>query len=349
MSSIFSALAGDAGLLLKGLAITLPLTAIASTLVSPSASAGGDLTLGNAMGEVLVAAYVELIRNTPFFVQLLLCSYGLPSIGIKMTAIQVAIPGYDHQLDRLLHRNPPGGYRSGAARPAREDGLKPWASGRFPYSFTSSAAGGGQCLSGAGQPDRDHHAGSAVVSQIAVTDLTHVSEMIQSRSYRAFETSFVVTLIYLVMCLGLRWMLARAGRRLFAGRADEASAVIAPPLWDIPPVPAAGGALDSALLPNRVHMRRHSRGPCFCCLVMRGRAFGARFVAFYIELLHGDPASAVVPGFLRPAAARHRGVADPRRRRCTHALCRRVPGGNLARLCRRDSTRTVGSKARPSA
>jgi polar amino acid transport system permease protein len=59
---------------------------------------------------------------------------------------------------------------------------------------------------------------SAVVSQIAVTDLTHVADFIQSRTYRAFETYFVITLVYLMMAVSLRWLLDRAGRRLFAGR-----------------------------------------------------------------------------------------------------------------------------------
>jgi polar amino acid transport system permease protein len=60
---------------------------------------------------------------------------------------------------------------------------------------------------------------SAVVSQIAVADLTHVADFIQSRTYRAFETYFAITIIYLGMAVSLRWLLARSGRRLFAGRA----------------------------------------------------------------------------------------------------------------------------------
>ena len=59
---------------------------------------------------------------------------------------------------------------------------------------------------------------SAVVSQIAVMDLTHVADYIQSRTYRAFETYFIVALVYLAMAIGLRWLLRRAGNRLFAGR-----------------------------------------------------------------------------------------------------------------------------------
>jgi polar amino acid transport system permease protein len=60
---------------------------------------------------------------------------------------------------------------------------------------------------------------SAVVSQIAVTDLTHVADLIQSRTYRAFETYTVITVVYLVLAVAVRRLFALAGRRLFAGRA----------------------------------------------------------------------------------------------------------------------------------
>ncbi|MDB5666092.1 MAG: Polar amino acid transporter, inner rane subunit, partial [Cypionkella sp.] len=52
----------------------------------------------------------------------------------------------------------------------------------------------------------------------AVIDLTHVADLIQSRTYRAFETYFIVTLIYLGMALLLRWLFNLAGQRYFAGQ-----------------------------------------------------------------------------------------------------------------------------------
>ena len=60
---------------------------------------------------------------------------------------------------------------------------------------------------------------SAVVSQIAVVDLTHVADFVQSRNFRAFETYLVITAVYLVLAVLLRRLLARGGRRLLAGRA----------------------------------------------------------------------------------------------------------------------------------
>ena len=40
----------------------------------------------------------------------------------------------------------------------------------------------------------------AVVSQIAVRDLTYEADMLQARTFRAFETYLVVTVVYLGLC-----------------------------------------------------------------------------------------------------------------------------------------------------
>ncbi|HEX9446462.1 MAG TPA: ABC transporter permease subunit, partial [Dongiaceae bacterium] len=59
---------------------------------------------------------------------------------------------------------------------------------------------------------------SAVVSKIAVTDLAHVGDYIQSRNFRSFETYFIITIIYLLLAVGLRRLSTRFGRGLFLGR-----------------------------------------------------------------------------------------------------------------------------------
>ena len=54
---------------------------------------------------------------------------------------------------------------------------------------------------------------SAVVSQIAVADLTFEADMLQARTFRAFETYLVVTLIYLGLSILVRRVLILLGRR----------------------------------------------------------------------------------------------------------------------------------------
>ena len=126
---------------------------------------------------------------------------------------------------------------------------------------------------------------SAVVSQIAVTDLTHVADFIQSRTYRAFETYFVITLIYLAMAISLRWLFARAGRRLFAGRA----AMIRLSLADIVPFLLLAARWTLLLVGHRLRRRNGRRPAPAAPALCLGRRSAARIVHLYIELLQGTP------------------------------------------------------------
>lgn len=214
----FAALAGYLGLFLRGAGVTLGLTAVAATL-GIALSIGGAATARWGLGwaRALVVAYVELIRNTPFLVQLFFIFFGLPALGIKMTAMQAAIlamtinlTAYAIEIVRAGIEAVPSGQReAGIAL-----GLKPVKV--FIYVVLPQALANvypalvSQIIITMLE--------SAVVSQVAVMDLTHVADYIQSRTYRAFETYFIIALAYLAMAVGLRWLMTRAGRRLFAGR-----------------------------------------------------------------------------------------------------------------------------------
>jgi polar amino acid transport system permease protein len=215
----FLAIGGYFGLLLQGAAITLVLTAIASTL-GIAVSIGGAATArwGHRWARALVLAYVELIRNTPFLIQLFFIFFGLPSIGLQMTALQAAVLAMTINLTAYTIEILRAGIE--AVSPGqREAGL---ALGIAPVSvfihvvLPQAVANVYPALVSQIVITMLE---SAVVSQIAVTDLMHAADFIQSRTYRAFETYFAITLIYLAMALSLRWLFARAGRRLFAGRA----------------------------------------------------------------------------------------------------------------------------------
>ena len=70
---------------------------------------------------------------------------------------------------------------------------------------------------------------SAVVSQIAVRELTYEADMLQARTFRAFETYFVVTMVYLGLSIGAA---PAAGRRRTA-RSRERRVMIEFTFWDI--------------------------------------------------------------------------------------------------------------------
>ena len=59
---------------------------------------------------------------------------------------------------------------------------------------------------------------SAVVSQIAVRDLTYEADVLQARTFRAFETYLVVMLIYLTLATLIRSALRSGASRWVIGR-----------------------------------------------------------------------------------------------------------------------------------
>jgi polar amino acid transport system permease protein len=206
-------------LFLQGAGITLGLIAIAAAL-SLLISIGGAATArwGAKWARALVMAYVEIIRNTPFIVQMFFIFFGLPTLGMKLTAMTAAIiavtvnlTAYCIEIMRAgIEAVPPGQREAGLAL-----GLHPvWVflSVILPQAIANVyPALVSQIILTMLE--------SAVVSQIAVMDLTHVADLIQSRNYRTFEAYFVVAIIYLVMAVCLRRVMARIGQRLCAGRA----------------------------------------------------------------------------------------------------------------------------------
>jgi len=60
--------------------------------------------------------------------------------------------------------------------------------------------------------------GSSVVSVIGAEDLTATANSIQARTFRTFETYFIVTGLYLALSLGFRAVFAAVGRLLLGIR-----------------------------------------------------------------------------------------------------------------------------------
>ena len=78
--------------LLAGLWTTVTLTTVATIGGVSLGILGAALRTGKpTVFSHLWGAYVELIRNTPFVVQLFFIVFGLPGLGLKLTAGQAAL------------------------------------------------------------------------------------------------------------------------------------------------------------------------------------------------------------------------------------------------------------------
>jgi polar amino acid transport system permease protein len=207
-------------------AITLIASGAAMTifLIAVSAVAGIVLSVLGAAGRrsryaVLRGAigwYVELIRNTPFLVQLFFIFFGLPSLGIRLDPVVAAIlamtlnmTAYTTEIVGAGLDAVPKGQREAAfalGLKPRQVFIKivlPQALKVIYPALTSQIV--------------IMMLESAVVSQIAVRELTYEADLLQARTFRAFETYFVVTLVYLAMSIGLRRLLVAGGNRLLPG------------------------------------------------------------------------------------------------------------------------------------
>ena len=203
------------GAIAQGAAMTMFLiavTTVAGTLVSVICAAARRS--GHRLLRQAVVAYVELVRNTPFLVQLFFIFFGLPAIGIRLDPVLAAIlamtlnmGAYSTEIVGSGLDAVPAGQREAALAL----GLRPWQvfvkivlpqALRIIFPALSS-----QIVIMMLE--------SAVVSQIAVSELTYEADMLQARTFRAFETYFVVTLVYLGMAVALRKLLFVGGRRFF--------------------------------------------------------------------------------------------------------------------------------------
>jgi len=154
--------------------------------------------------------YVELFRNTPFIVQLFFIFFGLPALGLKLSAIEagllalvVNLGAYSTEIIRAGIQATPKGQLE-AARTLGLTKLQTFVRVVLPpameriYPALSS-----QCII--------VMLGSAVVSQISVEDLTFAANFIQSRNFRSFEVYLVTALMYLLLAIGMRQLFRLAG------------------------------------------------------------------------------------------------------------------------------------------
>jgi polar amino acid transport system permease protein len=204
------------GLLLKGAWLTIRLTAAATILGLLLGIAGAAArTSPIAALRWLVGAYVELVRNTPFIVQLFFLFFGLSSLGWKISATSAALlamvcnlGAYSTEIVRAgiqaIHKGQIEAglslamtrwqiFRHVVIGPALEK-IYPALTSQFVIIML----------------------GSSVVSQISAEELTFAGNFIQSRNFRSFEVYFVITAIYLALAVAFRQLFAWIGRRAFA-------------------------------------------------------------------------------------------------------------------------------------
>jgi polar amino acid transport system permease protein len=164
-----------------------------------------------------VAAYVELIRNTPFLAQLFFIYFGLPSLGMRLDpvisailAMTINLAAYGVEIVGAGLDAVPNGQREAG----RTLGLRPiqiFVKIVLPQALkVIFPALTSQIVITMLE--------SAAVSQIAVRDLTYEADLLQARTFRSFETYLIVTLVYLLLSVAMRRLMLAGDRRFLPAR-----------------------------------------------------------------------------------------------------------------------------------
>jgi polar amino acid transport system permease protein len=201
--------------LAEGALLTLELTLIATVV---GLAAGILVAIGRRSPRPALASvcgtYVEIVRNTPFLIQLFFIYFGLSSAGLRLPVFIAAtlamvfnVAAYTSEIVRAgMDATPPGQIEAAESlgmsrfqiywyiilRPALER-VYPALTGQFVLMMLSTS----------------------VTSQVSAEELTGAANNVQSETFRSFETFIVVAALYLLLTLLLKFLFWVAGQALF--------------------------------------------------------------------------------------------------------------------------------------
>jgi polar amino acid transport system permease protein len=207
----------SAGPLLKGLLVTLEVSAVSLILSSLMGLVTAVARLsGSFATQALARAYLEVIRNTPLLVQLFFIYFVLsPMVGLSrfasaVLALSLFEGAYASEIIRAGILAVPRSQWEAAA----SIGLSPYRIYRhvvLPQALRHMTP---PLISQAVSLIKD----SALVSTIAIYDLTMKGQEIIAETYLVFELWFTIAAIYLMLTLALSLVTQAVEKRMAAAR-----------------------------------------------------------------------------------------------------------------------------------
>ena len=169
----------------------------------------------------LVGAYVELVRNTPFLVQVFVIFFGLPVLGgIRLEAevcavIALVLNGSAYAIEIVRAGIESIGH--GQTEAARALGLHRLQAFRLVVLPQALRA----VVPPLGSQFILLMLNSSIVSVISANELTAVAQDVQSRTFRAFEAYIVAAVIYFALSMLFSGVFAAIERFAFARAASR--------------------------------------------------------------------------------------------------------------------------------
>ena len=168
-----------------------------------------------AAARIAAGTYIEIIRNTPFLVQVFFIFFGLPTLGISFQPWSAAILALSLNCGAFSAEVIRGGidaisrgqYEAGTAL-----GLKPLQVFRYiilkPALRIIFPALSGQFVLAL--------LTTSIVSSISAEELTSIAQSIDTLTFRSFEIYIVATILYLIMSFGFATLFKAIDRLYFS-------------------------------------------------------------------------------------------------------------------------------------
>jgi polar amino acid transport system permease protein len=204
--------------LLWGAALTIRLSALSMVLgLAVGVCAAVILKNGPAYARAAVRAYVEIIRSTPFLVQLFIIYFGLPSLGLQLDANGAALVAMTVNLGAYAAEIVRAGI--GAVHPSQLEaaqalGMTRWQVMRHVVLLPALE----KVYPALASQFTLMMLASSVVSAISAEELTAAAHLLDAETFRSFEIYIVVMVLYILLALLFRFSFWVLGQIVFKRR-----------------------------------------------------------------------------------------------------------------------------------
>lgn len=208
-------------LLLDGALLTIQLAVTTMVLGTILGTIGA---IGKVWGprpvKFLITCFVDFIRNTPLLVQLFLVFFGLPSVGIRLSANEAALIGLTIYTSAYVVEIIRAGLES-IPKSQTEAGLSLGMSFSQVFRYIIFFPAIAVVYPALTSQFILVMLGTSLVSLISAKELFHAAAFLDSRTFLPFEIYLVVSIMYLCLSFGFRVLFYLIGRAFFLrGRSD---------------------------------------------------------------------------------------------------------------------------------
>lgn len=198
--------------LLLGALLTIKLSALSMVLgLAVGISCAIVLKNGSRIARLCVRSYVEVIRSTPFLVQLFIIYFGLPTIGVQLDASDAALAAMTINLGAYsaeIVRAGIGAVHPSQVEAAQALGMTRWQVMRH-VVLTPALE---KVYPALASQFTLMMLASSVVSAISAEELTAAAHLLDAETFRSFEIYIIVMVLYILLALLFRsgfWLLGQ--------------------------------------------------------------------------------------------------------------------------------------------